>query len=74
MHDTAASHFDPSPEGPFEANPEDTQSRWVSREIKLKNTLGMDLPPSTYRCYDVLTINLAGEKLELCSLGDSARR
>ncbi|KAF5839675.1 hypothetical protein DUNSADRAFT_226 [Dunaliella salina] len=49
MHDTAASHFDPSPEGPFEASPEDTQSRWKSREIKLKNKLGMDLPPSTYR-------------------------
>lgn len=49
MHDTTASQFFPQPEGPFEANPDEVQHHWDTREIKLKNLLGMDLPPSTYR-------------------------
>lgn len=54
LYDTAGSHFQPDPVGPFEAGPVHdmataTQHFDSRREIKLKQTYGQPLPPSTYR-------------------------
>lgn len=54
LYDTAGSHFQPDPVGPFEAaQVQDmataTQHFDSRREIKLKQTYGQPLPPSTYR-------------------------
>ena len=53
MYDTSASMFDPAPEGPFEnagiSGQAAAQAHFNStREIKLKDPKGRDLPPSSY--------------------------
>jgi hypothetical protein len=53
MHDTSASMFEPKPEGPFEneaiSDQAAAQAHFNStREIKLKDPKGRDLPQTSY--------------------------
>lgn len=53
MYDASASMFDPKPEGPFESEAISDQAAAQAhfnstREIKLKDPKGRDLPPSSY--------------------------
>lgn len=53
MYDTQSSTFQPRPEGPFEAEhitdqPAAHEHFDTTREIKLKDPKGMDLPATSY--------------------------
>lgn len=55
MYDTTASMFDPQPAGPFEeasvVDQPTAQAHFnATREIKLKDPKGGDLPVTSYRC------------------------
>nr|8GLV_5F Chain 5F, Flagellar associated protein [Chlamydomonas reinhardtii]8GLV_7B Chain 7B, Flagellar associated protein [Chlamydomonas reinhardtii]8GLV_Gs Chain Gs, Flagellar associated protein [Chlamydomonas reinhardtii] len=71
MYDTQSSTFQPRPEGPFEAEhitdqPAAHEHFDTTREIKLKDPKGMDLPATSYvEHYPPKTALLPGEPLEL---------
>ncbi|KXZ53275.1 hypothetical protein GPECTOR_7g1169 [Gonium pectorale] len=75
MYDTARSAFTPDPTGPYEAphisNAEEAQAHFdSSREIKLKDTYGRELPMTSYReHYPPKETLAAGQPLDLAASG-----